>query len=232
MPGDRDGLDQLIAKVDPDRWLATRFIGEAAARADVIALYAYDHELGRARRAASNALMAEIRLTWWREVLDQIFAGEAVRLHPTAQALAAAVARHGLPRGPLEAMIDGRIEALEFSPLDADQAVGWADAVQGSATALAAMILDPAGPPEVTAAAGRAWGLALLARSGQAAAKVIAAPLQAALAEARVVSRQLSVRAFPAVLHVTLARHDLTGRTPSVWRKQLTLLTASLRGRL
>jgi phytoene synthase len=84
-------LDALIRRVDPDRWLSSRFIGQAAARADVIALYAFDYELARAPRVASNALLGEMRLTWWREALDEIFEGRAVRQHPAAQALAAAV---------------------------------------------------------------------------------------------------------------------------------------------
>ena len=103
--GDPDDLDSLIARVDPDRWLASRFIGDAAARSDVIALYAYDHELGRARKAATTPLMAEIRLTWWREALDEIFEDRPVRRHPTAEALGGAVRRRRLQRAPLEAMM-------------------------------------------------------------------------------------------------------------------------------
>ena len=108
-------LDELIGRVDPDRWLTSRFIADPQARADVLALYAFDHELARARRAASTPLMAEIRLTWWREVLDEIFDDKPARRHPTAQALAAAaVARRGLTRAPFEVMIDGQIESLEI----------------------------------------------------------------------------------------------------------------------
>ena len=66
-----DDLDSLIRRVDPDRWLSSRFVADAAARADVIALYAYDHELARAPRVASNPLLGEIRLAWWREMLDE-----------------------------------------------------------------------------------------------------------------------------------------------------------------
>ena len=104
--GAADDLDDLIRRVDPDRWLTSRFVGDAAARGDLIALYAYDHELARARRVASNPLMAEIRLTWWREALDEIYEGRPVRRHPAAEALAAAVRRRSLPRAPLEAMIE------------------------------------------------------------------------------------------------------------------------------
>ena len=101
-------LDDQARRLDPERWLSSRFIADPAARADVMAVYAFDYELARAPKVASNALMGEIRLTWWREVLDEVFEGRPVRQHPTAQALAAAIGRHGLPRGPLEAMIDAR----------------------------------------------------------------------------------------------------------------------------
>ena len=142
--GAADDLDALIRRVDPDRWLTSRFIADPAARADVIALYAYDHELARARRVGSTALLAEIRLTWWREVLDEIFEARAVRRHPAAEALADVVRRRGLPRAPLEAMVDGQIDTLELATLDAEAAVRWADATQGSAARLAALVLDPA----------------------------------------------------------------------------------------
>ena len=78
-----------MRRVDPDRWLSSRFIADPSARADVIALYAYDHELARAPRVASNPLLGEIRLTWWREALDEIYGeNRPVRAHPGAQALA------------------------------------------------------------------------------------------------------------------------------------------------
>ena len=107
--GAEDDLDQLIRRVDPDRWLTSRFIADEGARADVLALYAFDHELARASRVASTQLLAEIRLTWWREALDEIFAGGPVRRHPVAEALGSLARRHGLSREPLEAMIDGQI---------------------------------------------------------------------------------------------------------------------------
>ena len=96
-------LDDLLKRVDPDRWLSSRFIGDRLARADVVAIYAFDHELGRAPKVASNPLMGEIRLAWWREVLDEVYEARAVRQHPTAQALAGVITRHDLARAPLEA---------------------------------------------------------------------------------------------------------------------------------
>jgi phytoene synthase len=230
LDGAADDLDDLIRRVDPDRWLTSRFIADAAARADVVALYAFDHELARARRAASSALLAEIRLTWWREVLDQVFDAAPVRRHPVAEALAAAVARHALPRAPLEAMIDGQVAALESPTLAAAAAVAWADAVEGSAARLAAAMLDPAADAEAVALAGRAWGLALLLRAGTAGRDVVGGPLRTALAELR--RRKFSVAALPAALPARLAWFDLAGRDVGPVRKRLSLILATATGRL
>ena len=230
--GAADDLDDLIRRVDPDRWLTSRFVGDTAARGDLIALYAYDHELARARGVASNPLMAEIRLTWWREALDEIYDGRSMRRHPTAEALAAAVRRRQLPRGPLEAMIDGQIEALEVAAFDVAAAVAWAEAVEGSVAEVAATILDPAAPAAAAAPAGRAWGLALLVRGGLASRETLAAPLREALAEARVAAKALGAAAFPAVLPARLARYALAGRRPGSLAARLALVLATATGRL
>ncbi|HEX7947007.1 MAG TPA: squalene/phytoene synthase family protein, partial [Phenylobacterium sp.] len=149
-----DDLDDLIRRVDPDRWLSSRFISDERARADVIAIYAYDHELARAPKVASNALLGEIRLTWWREVLDEAFEGRPVRAHPTAQALAAVVARRGMRREPLEAMIDARYRELDATPMEPAEALEWARGTAGQAAEVAAAILDETGVAGRALAAG------------------------------------------------------------------------------
>ena len=83
----------------------------------MIALYAFDDELARIPAAVTEPLLGEIRLTWWREALDEIFEGRPVRRHPATQALAEAVGRRKLARQPLEAMIDARFDALTAKPL-------------------------------------------------------------------------------------------------------------------
>lgn len=232
-PGTASGaLDADVRRVDPDRWLASRFIGDRAARADVVALYAFDHELARAAKAASNALIAEIRLTWWREAVDEIFAGAPARGHPAARALALAVARHGLPRGPLDAMIEARLGALDGASLTLETAIAWADAVGGSATSLAALVLDPLTPGEAVAPAGRAWGLGLLRRSGLAEGRDFDDQLGATLDLAGRAAQVASARAFPALAAVTLLRDDLRGRSPGEIARRLRLVWAVLRGRI
>lgn len=223
-----DDLDGLIARVDPDRWLSSRFVADARARADVIALYAYDYELARAPKVASNALMGEIRLTWWREVLDEVFEGRPVRHHPTAQALAAATAAHGLPREPLEAMIDARYRELSPEPMNLADALEWASDTGGAAAILAARILDPSADPAKAASGGQAWAIGRLMGTAGMTGEGAQAALDAALAGAR----GLSPTAFPAVAHATLARVRAKGARPSELAARVRLFWAVLTGRV
>ena len=229
---DLEHLDDVVRRGDPDRWLATRFIADRAARADVVALYAFDHQLARARRVASNPLVAEMRLTWWREAVDEIWTGGRARAHPVARALAAVRDRHELPRQPLEAMIDARIDVLDRASLDLPQALAWADAAGGSSTLLAAMMLDADAPAEAAIAAGRVWGLVLLVRQQLVDRAAAAGWILGGLAEARGEARRLGVRAFPAVAHATLARGLATNGDESPLIKRIRMLWAVSTGRL
>ncbi len=213
-----DDLDDLIRRVDPDRWLSSRFISDERARADVIAIYAYDHELARAPKVASNALLGEIRLTWWREMLDEAFEGRPVRAHPTAQALAGAIERRGLGREPLEAMIDARYRELDATPMEAAEALDWARGTAGQAAEVAARMLDPAGIPGRAQAAGAVWALrrrGFFLDDGE-------------LALARADARLISAAAFPAIAHAVLALKP----ADSELGKRLRMTWAVARGRI
>ncbi|MFI4964825.1 MAG: squalene/phytoene synthase family protein [Caulobacterales bacterium] len=221
---DTGDLDALIRRVDPDRWLSSRFIASAEARADVIALYAFDHELARAPRVASNALLGEMRLTWWRETLEEMFAGRPVRQHPAAQALAGAVARRGLPREPLETMIDARYRELDPTPMTEAELLDWARDTGGLGAQLAAQMLDPATEAKMALAGGSAWALGKRLADDPDLRPVFLKVIHAA----RSASRNLSVAAFPAVAHAALA-----GRPASNdFARRLRLTIAVARGRI
>ena len=213
---DPSDLDALIRRVDGERWMSSRFIADPQARADVIGLYAFDYELGRAPKVASNPLIGEIRLTWWREALDEMFEGRPVRRHPTAEALADVVARRGLERAALETLVEARYRELDPKPIEAAEALAWARESAGQVAVLAARMLDPDSDPEPARAAGAAWALA---RAGH--------PFEGELRRARAASA-LSSQAFPAVAHAALA-----GRAESSdFQKRLRLTWAVARGRL
>jgi phytoene synthase len=222
--GQASGLDDLVRRVDPDRWLSSRFIADPQARRDVVALYAFDHELARAPMVASNPLLGEIRLTWWREVLDEAFEGRAVRRHPTAEALAELARRRSLPRAPLEAMIDARYRELDPAPMSEAEALDWARDTGGQAAALAAGILDAGAAPQGALSAGALWSLGRRA----AAAPGLKPAFDRLRGEARQAARGLSVAAFPAVAHTALANRP--GGSELAKRLRITLAVA--RGRI
>ena len=221
---DFSDLDGTLRRVDPDRWLSSRFIGEARARADVATIYAFDHELARAPKVASNALLGEIRLTWWREVLEEIFEGRPVREHPTAQALAAVVGRRGLSRADLETLIDARYRELDPTPMNEAEVLDWARDTGGQAARIAVRILDPATEAKMALAGGSAWALGKRLANNPDLRPTFLKVIHAA----RSASRELSVAAFPAVAHAALA-----GRPASnAYARRLRLTIAVARGRI
>lgn len=227
-----EDLDALVRRVDPDRWLSSRFIDDARARADVIAIYAFDHELARAPRVASNSLLGEIRLTWWREAVDEIFEDRPARLHPTVQALADLVGRRGLPRERLEAMIDARYRELDSTPMSPEEARDWALGSAGAAAQLAAGILDPAGDPAAASAAGAAWALAVRMGGEPASAPDLRPVFSSLVSDARRGVKALSIPAFPAAAHAALAHGRSRGQSGAAWRSRLRLILAVALGRI
>ena len=221
-------LDALVHRVDPDRWLSSRFIAEAQARADAVAIYAFDYELARAPKVATNPLIGEIRLTWWREVLDEAYGAGPVRKHPTAEALAGAIRRRGLPREPLEAMIDARYRELDAKPLELHEALDWARNTGGAAAVVVARVLDPGADEARARAGGEAWAIGRLMGT----VGLNAAGADAALASALKASRGLSTAAFPAIAHGTLARVRAGGRKPGDLGGRTRMLWAVLTGRI
>lgn len=216
-PGDGAGaaapvdLDAQVRAADPLRWASSRFVADPVARADLIALYAFEAELRAIPGRVTQPLLAEMRLAWQREQLDGICAGAPRAGHPVHAALAAAVARHGLPRGPLEALVAAWIDAVHGRPHDLE-------ALFVGPMQLAVRILDPAAPPEAAAPAARAWGLGETGRLDEARA------LRGAANQAL---RALPPAAFPAVAHAALA-----GRREPEPLSRLRLVWATLRGRI
>ena len=75
---------------DPDRFLCALF-APAERREALFALIAFNHELARAREAASNPMAALIRLQWWRDALEEARLGRPARRHEVAAPLHDAV---------------------------------------------------------------------------------------------------------------------------------------------
>jgi phytoene synthase len=219
-----DDLDPHCRAVDPDRWTATRFVSDVDARTDCLILIALNHELARAVEVASNPLMAQIRLTWWREALEDLEAGK-VRAHP----LISAIDHSSLSAGELIGLVEGRYAEPEaIADLDLDDLAGFVDKTAGCLAALTSRRLDPASCLETVVAAARAYGLRGLVRANRLPnSPQIGQLIKESLVNARTRSGELSVSAFPAIAYATLARSTSARLSDLERRARITLAVAT-----
>jgi phytoene synthase len=110
-----DHCENLVREADKDRFLATLF-APAARRTALFALYAFNVEVSRVRDLAREPMPGEIRLQWWREVVEGARAEEA-RAHPVAAALIETVQRYRLPGRSLLDLIDAHAFDLYDDPM-------------------------------------------------------------------------------------------------------------------
>lgn len=80
----------LVEKGDPDRFAAT-MAAPVAARRVLFPLYAFNLEIARAPWMSAEPLIAEMRLQWWQDALEEIATGGAVRRHEVATPLSQVV---------------------------------------------------------------------------------------------------------------------------------------------
>ena len=151
---------------DNDRYLCAILAPEPPREA-LLALYAFNIEIAKTRESVSEPMVGEIRLQWWREAIDELYAGR-VRQHAVVGPLAQAVEAFAIPRRPLDALIDARAADLDDTPpRDLAALEAYGDATSGELTRLALHICGGAGAAAETAArhVGTAWALVGLMRS-------------------------------------------------------------------
>lgn len=208
-----DDLETTVREHAPDRWLSSRFVADEAARADLVVLYALDYELTRIPHAVKDPLMGEIRMTWWREGLEEIAEGRPPRAHPVLQAVAASK----LPPVALAALAEARLGDLD-PPKTGEALLKHIDATEGLVMALAARQLSDRATADQVVSAARAFALAGIDPAGA----------RDALGKARAELKAMPVEAFPAVAHATLART----KNPGPLAKRTRVLLAVLTGRI
>ncbi len=77
---------QIVEKADPERFRAT-MAAPVPARAVLFPLYAFNVEVSRAPWVTEEPMIAEMRLQWWRDALEEIGQGGPVRKHEVVDAL-------------------------------------------------------------------------------------------------------------------------------------------------
>jgi phytoene synthase len=93
----------LVERGDPDRFAAV-MAAPVAARARLWPLYAFNLEVARAPWVTKEAMIAEMRLQWWRDVVAE----ERPRAHEVAGPLHALIRDAGLPVLVLDSLVAAR----------------------------------------------------------------------------------------------------------------------------
>jgi phytoene synthase len=162
-----DYCHDLVRAGDRDRYLSSLFAPDSL-RPRLLALYAFNIEIARVRETVSEAMLGEIRLKWWHDAIESLYAGTETG-HPVIAALAPAIAEAGLPKHAFINMIEARHFDLYDDPMpDLVALEGYLGEISSMLIQLAAMILakDQAKSlAEVSGLAGVAMGIAGLLRS-------------------------------------------------------------------
>jgi phytoene synthase len=144
----------LVRDADRMRYLSVQYAPEAARR-PLLALYAFEAEVGAIRDRVREPMAGEIRLQWWRDALAAP-TGEATG-NPAADELRRAVTAHGLPAAPLDALLEARIFDLYDDPMpDRATLEGYLGETRSAVIQLAMMFLDAPAAPRFADAAGHA----------------------------------------------------------------------------
>jgi phytoene synthase len=136
----------------------------AVKRGPLFALYAFNVEIASVRERAREPMPGEIRLQWWRDVINGERAVEAVA-NPVAAALIETAARFSLPRARLLDLIEAHAFDLYDDPMPTFDALeGYLRHTSAGVFDLAARICG-AQVERAAELAGGAYGITALLRS-------------------------------------------------------------------
>jgi phytoene synthase len=145
----------MLREMDRDRYLACLLSPEDN-RPALAALYAFNAEIARIRDLVREPLPGEVRMQWWRDLLEGNPHGDD-QANPVAAGLLAAVEAHRLPRQTLINMIEARIFDLYDDPMENRTALeGYAGETASALIQLSSIVLAPDAAAVSAEAAGHA----------------------------------------------------------------------------
>lgn len=152
-----DACAGLVERGDPDRF-RTILAAPLDARRRLLPLYAFNLEVARAPWLTTEPMIAEMRLQWWRDVLEEIASGGPVRRHEVATPLAEVLTPDDARA--LDPLVAAHRWACYSDPFDHTAAfTAHIDATGGTLMAVAARILGATNTAPAQDA-GYAMGLA------------------------------------------------------------------------
>ena len=252
-PDDAALLYGELTALDEDRALSLAFVPDGA-RGAALSAARFFAEVAAIPARVSEPMLGAIRTQWWREALDEVFGGAAVRAHPLVRGLT--TLRGAAVRAEMEAALDAVGTHLEDRTFEtADEAIAAHAAFEGGCAAVIGALASGRALEEAThRRVRRLSGIAGVARAlcvppppgrsqaietpAQRTARSLSAgvdthrtALRAALADARSGER-LPDAALPALLPATLAQRYLTGKPSGPFGKRAAMTRAMLTGRV
>jgi phytoene synthase len=145
----------MLRDSDRDRYLAS-LLSPPDKRAALVALYAFNAELAKIRDLVHEPLPGEVRMQYWRDLLEGSAHG-STEANPVAAELLSAIEAHRLPRQTLVDMIEARIFDLYDDPMESRSLLeGYAGETASALIQLASLILSPEDAAKSADAAGHA----------------------------------------------------------------------------
>lgn len=155
MTTDFDHAANVVRQYDKDRYLSALLAPEAH-RPALMALYAFSAEIARIRELVSEPLPGEVRLQWWRDLLEGTEHG-AVASNPVANALLRTIETYSLPGKGLVAMTEARVFDLYDDQMPSlNDLEGYAGETVSGLVQLACLVLNNGEDPGTATAAGHA----------------------------------------------------------------------------
>lgn len=148
---------QLVQRADPWRFRCA-MAAPPKARQVLFPLYAFNVEVSRAPWVTQEPLIAEMRLQWWRDALEEIAVGGLVRAHEVVTELAHILTPQAAQR--LDACVAARRWDIGSDPMDVDGIQAHMAATGGALAWTAAEALG-ADPQQETLVSNFASGAAL-----------------------------------------------------------------------
>jgi len=167
MTTDFDHATDVVRRFDRDRYLSA-LLAPDSHRPGLMALYAFNAEIARVREIVSEPLPGEVRLQWWRDLLEGTEHG-AVASNPVANTLLQTIKTYNLPRKALVAMTEARVFDLYDDPMPSlNDLEGYAGETVSGLIQLGCLVLNGGKDPGTATAAGHAgvaYGLTGLMRA-------------------------------------------------------------------
>ncbi len=152
---------EMLHKSDPDRFMAT-MTAPPEIREKLFPLFAFNLEVARAAWASQEPLVCQMRLQYWRDVIEATFADTAVPNHPVATPFSRVIKWGGLSKDILLDMIDARYWDIGYDPFnDTAELLTYLEHTTGVVTEMAARLCGvPDHHYDVIRSYGTAIGLA------------------------------------------------------------------------